>query len=507
MADRILSLVFLNTARAGESVPLLPGDFFIGRSRANAVVLEDPLVSRKHARIVADADHVVAEDLDSAHGTFLNDKRVRGAVSLNNGDVLQLGDVKLRFVVTAGSAADQCTLCAGGPEPEPSASHATGFAQASGGGETRFMPPPKPPSDDDVGKTRVIAEGETRFMDEGEFKGLRAAPRSPVPRRILLPIAALVTMLVVIGAVWLFTRGNEPGNGTGMGISHTDDRYAFHVSAPSGWKLTQGSEGAVFGFEFGIQGSRSPARMDAYADRQQDYSITGLQIAFNAYIDTITARHPGMKLQRMVMTVNNATGVFYAFTSSDCSGKGFFILTGNKRICIECSCPPHCANMIKTVFPDMLRTFRLTEPQQFIDFPPPSEAVRKIALANREHLAAMSKRDLDTGNDLLKNRDVRSENLYLARRALQGCMTTASALGERPPFYCEAALKLAEAGSALETGLRDQKLRILVAEHKHDIERAYWESVKLAEMMPEKNSEIHQFAAKRITFYAKLREK
>ncbi|MEI6810214.1 MAG: FHA domain-containing protein, partial [bacterium] len=83
MAEKTFELVFLNTARAAESIPLQPGESFIGRSRANAIVVEDPLASRKHLRIETTGDAVIAEDLDSSHGTFLNDKRVRGRISLN----------------------------------------------------------------------------------------------------------------------------------------------------------------------------------------------------------------------------------------------------------------------------------------------------------------------------------------------------------------------------------------------------------------------------------------
>ena len=33
----------------------------------------------------------MVEDLDSAHGTFLNEKRLRGILSLSVGDIIQVG--------------------------------------------------------------------------------------------------------------------------------------------------------------------------------------------------------------------------------------------------------------------------------------------------------------------------------------------------------------------------------------------------------------------------------
>lgn len=520
MADKSFALVFENTARAAESVPLKPGDFLIGRSRTNGIVLEDPLVSRTHIRITVSGDDVVAEDLESSHGTFLNDKRVRGKISLNNGDVLQLGDVKLRFVAAGKPESDECTSFVDSPEPAPTPSRATECAPAPApaaapvqtrgpsDGETRFMAPQKPPDENDLDKTRVIGDGETRLMDASEFKGLKAAPRQPIPRNKLLPVAVLAGMLVVIGLVWLFTREDGPGGASGTGISRTDESHGIAISAPAGWRLTQGGKGALFGFESRIRGSDKSATVDVYADRGQDYGITGLQVAFEAYLEMISARVPGMTLQgRKVMSLNNATGVFYAFASPGRSGKGFFLLSGNKRICAECACPPDCSDLLATVFPGILRSIRLTEPQQFIDFPPPTEALRRIALSSRDHLAAMSKRDLDAGNSLLKNRDVRPENLYLAHRTFQSCMTSASALGDKPPFYAEAAARLAESTRALAAALVAQKLRIVIAEQKRDVDQVYWESVKLAQMMPDKTSDYYQFASKRIDFYSKLRDK
>lgn len=509
MAEKTFELVFLNTARAAESVRLQPGEFFIGRSRTNAIVLEDPLASRKHLRIETAGDKVTAEDMDSSHGTFLNDKRVRGKISLNNGDVLQIGDAKLRFAVSGNPEAEECTSFIDAPEPTPALSNATDCAQVPGGGETRFMAPHKALPEDDIDKTRIIDAGETRLMDASEFKGLKAAPGTALPRRKLIPLFALVIMLVIVAAVWLFTRDDGSDGISGTDITQVNDQYSLAISTPGNWKLTQGNSGALFGFQLPVRGSDTPARMDVYAERNQDYALTGLQMAFESYKDVIAARHPGLRISgSIVMLVKNATVIFYSFSSPLCSGKGLFLISGTKRICAECTCPPAAFSdhLSKVVFPSLLRTFRLTEPQQFIDFPPPTEAIRRLALANKEHLAAMSKRSLDAGNDLLKNRNVRPENLYLAHRTMQTCMTTAAALGERPFFYSEAVARLAEATRDLANGLRDQKFRILVAEHRRDIEQAYWEAVKLAQMMPEKTNDYYQFAAKRITSYAKLRE-
>jgi serine/threonine protein kinase len=58
-------------------------------------------VSRQHARIVADAGGYFLEDLGSANGTFLNDRRLPSGVPtrLRNGDRVRIGKVQLNFML------------------------------------------------------------------------------------------------------------------------------------------------------------------------------------------------------------------------------------------------------------------------------------------------------------------------------------------------------------------------------------------------------------------------
>jgi serine/threonine-protein kinase len=58
-------------------------------------------VSRQHARILADAGGYFIEDLGSANGTFLNDRRLPGGVPtrLRNGDRVRIGKVQCNFIL------------------------------------------------------------------------------------------------------------------------------------------------------------------------------------------------------------------------------------------------------------------------------------------------------------------------------------------------------------------------------------------------------------------------
>jgi pSer/pThr/pTyr-binding forkhead associated (FHA) protein len=82
-------------------IPLEPGVMTVGRSSENDVTLRDSTVSRRHARIVCSEDVCSVQDLGSANGTFINDRRVSRA-QLTLGDRLRLGDVELKYGTTEG---------------------------------------------------------------------------------------------------------------------------------------------------------------------------------------------------------------------------------------------------------------------------------------------------------------------------------------------------------------------------------------------------------------------
>ncbi|HEY8942765.1 MAG TPA: FHA domain-containing protein [Polyangiaceae bacterium] len=73
------------------------GVLTLGRLPSSDIALEDPLVSRVHARIITLEDGVVAvEDLHSTNGVFVNGVRLaRGVRQLRDGDRLLIGTTEL----------------------------------------------------------------------------------------------------------------------------------------------------------------------------------------------------------------------------------------------------------------------------------------------------------------------------------------------------------------------------------------------------------------------------
>jgi FHA domain len=81
------------------------GATLIGRSADCHVTIEDPLVSREHARIVIDGDDAVFEDLGSRNGVKVNGTAIRSPAKLKDGDRLRIGTQELVFCRVGPTAA------------------------------------------------------------------------------------------------------------------------------------------------------------------------------------------------------------------------------------------------------------------------------------------------------------------------------------------------------------------------------------------------------------------
>jgi FHA domain len=67
----------------------------IGRDMSADLVLTDPEVSRRHARLEAQGGIVFVRDLESSNGTFLNGRRLRSAIETREGDTIDVGTTRL----------------------------------------------------------------------------------------------------------------------------------------------------------------------------------------------------------------------------------------------------------------------------------------------------------------------------------------------------------------------------------------------------------------------------
>ena len=82
----------------------------IGSAAGNDLVIaNEPSVSRRHAKIECRRGSYRIIDLESTNGTFVNDVRVRGALTFKIGDVLRFGSVRYRFNPLPAKASSMVT--------------------------------------------------------------------------------------------------------------------------------------------------------------------------------------------------------------------------------------------------------------------------------------------------------------------------------------------------------------------------------------------------------------
>ncbi len=73
----------------------------VGRSNDSDICIPIDEISRQHARLKSASSGIVVEDLGSANGTFINDKRVLKPTLLNTGDEVRFDTVRFLLMSTA----------------------------------------------------------------------------------------------------------------------------------------------------------------------------------------------------------------------------------------------------------------------------------------------------------------------------------------------------------------------------------------------------------------------
>jgi DNA-binding winged helix-turn-helix (wHTH) protein len=80
-----------------REIPLADGENLLGRDPAATVAIDDPTVSRHHARIVVHPAGARLEDLGSKNGTWVAGRRIGSPRPLTDGDVIRVGPATMTF--------------------------------------------------------------------------------------------------------------------------------------------------------------------------------------------------------------------------------------------------------------------------------------------------------------------------------------------------------------------------------------------------------------------------
>ncbi|MBK1734778.1 hypothetical protein CKO15_05635 [Halorhodospira abdelmalekii] len=122
-------LVGISGGLTGRQFDVVP-PATLGRNKDNTIVIDDPTVSARHARLGEVAERWQLEDLASTNGVFINGKKIDTG-ALENGDRVLIGKVEFRFETEPATTADAApgsaahdTFAPPRPAAQPASSHA-----------------------------------------------------------------------------------------------------------------------------------------------------------------------------------------------------------------------------------------------------------------------------------------------------------------------------------------------------------------------------------------------
>jgi pSer/pThr/pTyr-binding forkhead associated (FHA) protein len=174
-AESYAGLILQRAGRLERVVPVDGAAFVLGRAPECDLVLDGASVSRRHARIVREAEGFVLEDLGSANGTLVNGARAERC-PLEVGDELRIDEFQLTFVLEARPLGEEIRIGAaqgGAPDPargaertllggpEPARAQAEPVRGERFGRMEELTPtPPEPPRDASPRDGRMTLELE-----------------------------------------------------------------------------------------------------------------------------------------------------------------------------------------------------------------------------------------------------------------------------------------------------------------------------------------------------------
>lgn len=186
---------------AGKVYPLDKNELFIGRDLNNDVIINDPEVSRRHARLFLQGSNFVIEDLGSTNGTQINGQRIMGPHILRPGELVIFGE-HVSLVYEAVEPEMDATIASSGARIAPTAQpqYAASPQPAYQPPQPAYQPPQPayvPPSQPFAGQVPAGPE----FAEPPEKKKL--------PAGIIIAVIAVLLIICACAAFLWFVDSNN----------------------------------------------------------------------------------------------------------------------------------------------------------------------------------------------------------------------------------------------------------------------------------------------------------
>ena len=146
--------------RNPDTFPLGRLRITIGRSARNDLCIPDPFASRVHAEVRREGDQYILQDLGSANGTLYNGTTVEGAVPLNNGGRIQIGETEIVFNDGNAAAGMPTMITDQGASPVPEATIALNSADRTTSGLLEAIEGARTQPDYDTSPRRNVKQSD-----------------------------------------------------------------------------------------------------------------------------------------------------------------------------------------------------------------------------------------------------------------------------------------------------------------------------------------------------------
>ncbi len=168
MADQAFQLVLRKGPRPGQIFPLSEDSVSIGRDPVSDIVIDDPEISRHHARLSIGPAGYYLQDMASTNGSFVDGERLGGEpVALNAGQVIMFGSNVTMVYQAIPESDPMATVVA--PVSIP-------FEEELTPDETVEPPEPELPEGEDEVVIAEVVASESLEVEEEEIAVDGAAP-------------------------------------------------------------------------------------------------------------------------------------------------------------------------------------------------------------------------------------------------------------------------------------------------------------------------------------------
>ncbi len=516
IGDQGVRCAILNGDRAGDAMELKPGEYRIGRSRANDVRINDRRVARENHALIRVQGEVWLTPGDAERAVLLNGEPVTGEVSLQQGDVVSLNGVEMAIEVPGRESAATSPSKRRHAEPTGSLPDVSGVqavpaaertapaqraapapAEPAYGRTMTFVRPAARGTSDSGGTMRAQANPPTQMMSNQDFKSMDK-PLSGESKRGKPVWVTLLVVGLVLGALFLF-RGPEEEEGLpALNASHVQHEFGFRMHYPNRWRFAQTDRTVRI-----VENASDPGAgtvIEATFDRRPEYLYLGLRAGFERLMAEHRAARPAWRVaQHRPFRWPGGLAILYEFAEDDARGRGFFMLNHSDRIVLECHTPVTQAARYNDFINNALRSSGFTAGQDVVDYALPTTELRAYALSNPADLEARALQQYRRAQELVRRRDVDPSNLYAALKLCEDSIQALSVLPDRDASFREVFHQLRDTSRLLNDAIRDAEFRIRYEERANNRQQLRIELQRFLRLLPDEEDPRNQRVRARLS--------